>query len=109
MTRDTACSTRRAGKRASAGGGTASARALGGGTLWLPEGLAMTKSWHFCSHTARDVPEMCADTADLEPAVGIRPRTPIGEGVRRVVDCFLKSREKLWFRASQDTATPVTL
>src|SRR5262249_15264751 len=81
MTRDTAWSTRRAGTPESAGGGPAPARALGGGTLWLPEGLAMAKSWHFCSHTARDVPETCADTTDLERAVGFRSRTPSGQGV----------------------------
>ena len=42
-----------------------------------------------------DVPETCADTADLERAVGFRPRTPIGEGVRRFVDWFLEFRQKL--------------
>jgi UDP-glucuronate 4-epimerase len=42
-----------------------------------------------------DVPETCADTTDLERAVGFRPRTPIGEGVARFVDWFLKFREKL--------------
>ena len=41
-----------------------------------------------------DVPETCADTADLERAVGFRPRTPIGEGVRRFVDWFLQFRQK---------------
>jgi UDP-glucuronate 4-epimerase len=41
-----------------------------------------------------DVPETCADTADLERAVGFRPRTPIGEGVRRFVDWFLEFRQK---------------
>jgi UDP-glucuronate 4-epimerase len=41
-----------------------------------------------------DVPETCADTTDLERAVGFRPRTPIGEGVGRFVDWFLKFREK---------------
>jgi UDP-glucuronate 4-epimerase len=32
-----------------------------------------------------DVPETCADVADLEAAVGFRPDTPIGEGVSRFV------------------------
>src|SRR5207253_5021 len=41
-----------------------------------------------------DVPETCADTTDLERAVGFRPRTPIGEGVRRFVDWFLEFRKK---------------
>ena len=39
-----------------------------------------------------DVPETCADVADLERAVGFRPDTPIGEGVRRFVDWFLRYR-----------------
>jgi len=39
-----------------------------------------------------DVPETCADVADLERAVGFRPKTPIGEGVRRFVDWFLRWR-----------------
>ncbi len=41
-----------------------------------------------------DVPETCADAADLERAVGFRPATPIGEGVRRFVDWFLQFRQK---------------
>jgi UDP-glucuronate 4-epimerase len=32
-----------------------------------------------------DVPETCADVADLEAAAGFRPNTPIAEGVRRFV------------------------
>jgi UDP-glucuronate 4-epimerase len=39
-----------------------------------------------------DVPETCADVAALERAVGFRPMTPIGEGVRRFVDWFLGFR-----------------
>jgi UDP-glucuronate 4-epimerase len=41
-----------------------------------------------------DVPETCADTTDLEREVGFRPRTPIGEGVRRFVDWFLQFGRK---------------
>ncbi len=41
-----------------------------------------------------DVPETCADTADLEREVGFRPRTPIGEGIRRFVDWLLQFRQK---------------
>jgi UDP-glucuronate 4-epimerase len=41
-----------------------------------------------------DVPQTCADAADLERAVGFRPNTPIGEGIRRFVDWFLKFRRK---------------
>jgi UDP-glucuronate 4-epimerase len=36
-----------------------------------------------------DVPETCADVADLERAVGFRPATPIAEGVGRFVAWFL--------------------
>jgi UDP-glucuronate 4-epimerase len=35
-----------------------------------------------------DVPETYADVADLEAAVGFRPKTPIEEGVRRFVGWF---------------------
>jgi UDP-glucuronate 4-epimerase len=37
-----------------------------------------------------DVQETCADVADLERAVGFRPKTPITEGVRRFVDWFVQ-------------------
>jgi UDP-glucuronate 4-epimerase len=37
-----------------------------------------------------DVPATCADTSALERAVGFRPRTPIGEGIRRFVDWFVR-------------------
>jgi UDP-glucuronate 4-epimerase len=40
-----------------------------------------------------DVPQTCADAADLERAVGFRPDTPITEGVRRFVDWFLQFRQ----------------
>jgi UDP-glucuronate 4-epimerase len=42
-----------------------------------------------------DVPETCADVADLERAVGFRPRTPIGEGIRRFVDWFVEFHRKV--------------
>ena len=42
-----------------------------------------------------DVIESCADSADLERAVGFRPNTPIEEGTRRFVD---------WFRAYHRSA-----
>jgi UDP-glucuronate 4-epimerase len=41
-----------------------------------------------------DVPETCADASDLERAVGFRPKTPIGEGVRRFVHWFLQFAQK---------------
>jgi UDP-glucuronate 4-epimerase len=37
---------------------------------------------------AGDVPETYADCADLERAVGFRPRTPIEEGVRLFAEWF---------------------
>ena len=39
-----------------------------------------------------DVPETYADVADLERAVGFRPQTLIGEGVRRFIDWFVRFR-----------------
>ncbi len=39
-----------------------------------------------------DVPETCADVADLEREVGFRPKTPIAEGIRRFLDWLLKYR-----------------
>ena len=41
-----------------------------------------------------DVAQTYADTADLERAVGFRPKTPIGEGIRRFVEWFLGFRPK---------------
>lgn len=41
-----------------------------------------------------DVPATCADTSALERAVGFRPRTPIGEGIRRFVDWFFRFRQR---------------
>jgi UDP-glucuronate 4-epimerase len=32
-----------------------------------------------------DVPETCADIEDLAAAVGVRPMTPLDEGIRRFV------------------------
>jgi UDP-glucuronate 4-epimerase len=43
---------------------------------------------------AGDVPQTCADASGLERAVGFRPSTPIGEGVRRFVDWLLCFRQK---------------
>jgi UDP-glucuronate 4-epimerase len=41
-----------------------------------------------------DVPETCADASELERAVGFRPKTPIGEGVRRFVHWFMQFAQK---------------
>jgi UDP-glucuronate 4-epimerase len=35
-----------------------------------------------------DVPATCADVADLEQAVGFRPKTPIAEGIRHFVEWY---------------------
>jgi UDP-glucuronate 4-epimerase len=35
-----------------------------------------------------DVPQTWADAADLERAVGFRPKTPIGQGIHHFVDWF---------------------
>jgi UDP-glucuronate 4-epimerase len=57
-----------------------------------------------------DVPETCADTADLEHAVGFRPGTPIGEGVRRFVDWFLRFRPQVMLQnRPQHPGSGVTL
>jgi len=37
-----------------------------------------------------DVAQTYADAADLERAVGFRPKTPIEEGIRRFVDWCLQ-------------------
>jgi UDP-glucuronate 4-epimerase len=41
-----------------------------------------------------DVPETCADVSDLERAVGFRPDTPIGDGIKRFVHWFLHIRPR---------------
>ena len=41
-----------------------------------------------------DVPETCADVGDLERAVGFRPKTPIGEGIGRFVEWFVRFQRK---------------
>lgn len=35
-----------------------------------------------------EILETCADTADLEAAIGFKPKTPIAEGVKRFVDWY---------------------
>src|SRR5262249_37129276 len=45
-----------------------------------------------------DVAQTYADVADLERAVGFRPKTPIEEGIRRFVDWFLRFGQKGWDR-----------
>jgi UDP-glucuronate 4-epimerase len=41
-----------------------------------------------------DVPETCADTSELERAVGFRPATPIAEGIRRFLTWFKDYRSR---------------
>jgi UDP-glucuronate 4-epimerase len=40
-----------------------------------------------------DVPETCADTTELEKAVGYKPGTPIEVGVQRFVEWYLEYRK----------------
>ena len=42
-------------------------------------------------------------SADLERAVGFRPETPIGEGVRRFVDWFLRYRPDVMLQNVRNT------
>ena len=51
----------------------------------LEEALGRRASRELLPMQPGDVPETCADVADLEAAVGFRPNTPIEEGVRRFV------------------------
>lgn len=54
----------------------------------IEDALGKKASREFLPMQAGDVPETCADVADLEAAVGFRPATPIGEGVRRFVEWY---------------------
>jgi UDP-glucuronate 4-epimerase len=52
----------------------------------IEEGLGKKALREMLPMQPGDVPETCADVADLERAVGFRPKTPISEGVRRFLD-----------------------
>jgi len=54
----------------------------------IEQALGKTAQREFLPMQPGEVPETCADVADLEAAVGFRPATPIGEGVRRFVDWY---------------------
>ncbi len=54
----------------------------------LEEALGKTAIRELAPMQPGDVPETCADVADLEAAVGFRPETPIAEGVRRFVQWY---------------------
>ena len=54
----------------------------------LEEALGRTAIRELAPMQPGDVPETCADVADLEAAVGFRPETPIAEGVRRFVQWY---------------------
>jgi UDP-glucuronate 4-epimerase len=54
----------------------------------LEEALGKTAIRELAPMQPGDVPETCADVADLEAAVGFRPKTPIAEGVRRFVQWY---------------------
>jgi UDP-glucuronate 4-epimerase len=55
----------------------------------IEEAIGKPATREFLPMQPGDVPETCADVGDLERAVGFRPNTPIGEGIRRFVDWFL--------------------
>jgi UDP-glucuronate 4-epimerase len=55
----------------------------------IEEAVGKPATREFLPMQPGDVPETCADVGDLEHAVGFRPNTPIGEGIRRFVDWFL--------------------
>ena len=52
----------------------------------IEEGLGRKALREMLPMQPGDVPETCADVADLERAVGFRPKTPIAEGVRRFLE-----------------------
>jgi len=54
----------------------------------LEEALGKTAIREFAPMQPGDVPETCADVADLEAVVGFRPKTPIAEGVRHFVEWY---------------------
>ena len=58
----------------------------------IEEGIGKRAAREMLPMQPGDVPETCADIADLEQAIGFRPKTPIGEGVRRFLDWLHKYR-----------------
>jgi UDP-glucuronate 4-epimerase len=58
----------------------------------IEEGLGRKALREMLPMQPGDVPETCADVADLERAVGFRPKTPIAEGVRRFLEWLQEYR-----------------
>jgi UDP-glucuronate 4-epimerase len=54
----------------------------------IEEALGKTAIREFAPMQPGDVPETCADVADLEAEIGFRPGTPIAEGVRHFVEWY---------------------
>jgi len=61
----------------------------------IEEALGKRASRELLPMQPGDVAQTYADVADLERAVGFRPKTPIEEGIRRFVDWFLRVRPKV--------------
>ncbi len=61
----------------------------------IEEALGKPASRELLPMQPGDVAQTYADVADLERAVGFRPKTPIEEGIRRFVDWFLRVRPKV--------------
>ena len=60
----------------------------------IEEAVGKAATREFLPMQPGDVPETCADTTDLERAVGFRPTTPIAEGVRRFIAWFRSYRAR---------------
>lgn len=54
----------------------------------LEEALGKKAEMHFLPLQPGDVLSTMADVSELEKAVGFRPRTPLGEGIRRFVEWY---------------------
>ena len=54
----------------------------------LEAALGKTAIREFAPMQPGDVPETCADVADLEAVVGFAPKTPISQGVRHFVEWY---------------------
>src|SRR5262249_43543983 len=61
----------------------------------IEEALGKPASRELLPMQPGDVAQTYADVANLERAVGFRPKTPIEEGIRRFVDWFLQVRPKV--------------
>jgi UDP-glucuronate 4-epimerase len=59
----------------------------------LEQALGKTAIRELAPMQLGDVPETCADVADLAAAVGFSPRTPIEEGIERFIKWYLEYRK----------------